>query len=52
MATTHGRPSASSRTPIRDLVVAVSVDLLRAELNGSGLARSWNTFRMTYRLLF
>ncbi|MDX1638602.1 MAG: hypothetical protein R3281_11580 [Balneolaceae bacterium] len=40
MATNQGMPSASSRTPIRDLVVAVSVDLLRAELNGNGLARS------------
>ncbi|MDX1637883.1 MAG: hypothetical protein R3281_07945 [Balneolaceae bacterium] len=40
MAAKQGMPSASSRTPIRDLVVAVSVDLLRAVLYGSGLARS------------
>ncbi|MDX1637288.1 MAG: hypothetical protein R3281_04925 [Balneolaceae bacterium] len=40
MATNQEMPSASSRTPIRDLAVVVSVDLLRAELNGSGLARS------------
>ncbi|MDX1638280.1 MAG: hypothetical protein R3281_09935 [Balneolaceae bacterium] len=40
MATNQEKPSASSRTPIRDLALAVSVDLLRAELNGSSLARS------------
>ncbi|MDX1639932.1 MAG: hypothetical protein R3281_18375 [Balneolaceae bacterium] len=40
MATTQAMPSASSRTPIRDLAVVLTVDLLRAELNGSGLARS------------
>ncbi|MDX1637184.1 MAG: hypothetical protein R3281_04385 [Balneolaceae bacterium] len=40
MATNQGMLSASSRTPIRDLAVVVNVDLLRAKLNGSGLARS------------
>ncbi|MDX1638022.1 MAG: hypothetical protein R3281_08640 [Balneolaceae bacterium] len=40
MATNQGMSSMSSRTPIRDLAVVVSVDLLRAELNGSSLARS------------
>ncbi|MDX1636655.1 MAG: hypothetical protein R3281_01715 [Balneolaceae bacterium] len=39
MAKNHGMSSASSRTPIRDLAVALSVDLLRAELNGRGLAK-------------
>ncbi|MDX1637845.1 MAG: hypothetical protein R3281_07750 [Balneolaceae bacterium] len=45
MAKNQGMPAASSRTPIRDLVMALSVDQLLAELNGSGLARSKNKFR-------
>ncbi|MDX1639432.1 MAG: hypothetical protein R3281_15805 [Balneolaceae bacterium] len=35
-----GMPFASSGNPNRDLAVVLSVDLLRSELNGSGLARS------------
>ncbi|MDX1638363.1 MAG: hypothetical protein R3281_10365 [Balneolaceae bacterium] len=40
MAKNRGMPSGSSRILIRDLVVALSVDMLRVVLNGSGLARS------------
>ncbi|MDX1637419.1 MAG: hypothetical protein R3281_05590 [Balneolaceae bacterium] len=40
MATNQGMPSAASRTPIRDLEVALSVDLLHTEINGRDLARS------------
>ncbi|MDX1638755.1 MAG: hypothetical protein R3281_12350 [Balneolaceae bacterium] len=42
MATNQGMPSASSRIPtaVENLVVALSVDLLQAELDDRGLARS------------
>ncbi|MDX1638847.1 MAG: hypothetical protein R3281_12815 [Balneolaceae bacterium] len=41
MATNQGMSSSSSRIPttLGNLTVALSVDLLRAELNGSGLAK-------------
>ncbi|MDX1636934.1 MAG: hypothetical protein R3281_03115 [Balneolaceae bacterium] len=48
MTTNQGMPSTSYRSPkaVGNHVVAQSGDLLRAEINGRGLARSWNQFRM------
>ncbi|MDX1639140.1 MAG: hypothetical protein R3281_14335 [Balneolaceae bacterium] len=42
MATNQGMPFASSRIPtaVGNLAVTLAVELLRAELNGSSLARS------------
>ncbi|MDX1636614.1 MAG: hypothetical protein R3281_01510 [Balneolaceae bacterium] len=40
MAKNREMPSGSSRLPIWDFVLALSVDLLRAARNGSGLAGS------------